>query len=182
MTSTMTVPSTKTRDLEFQLPDAASTAHTVLDDALQFCAQKMRLDRPEAAASQLRALDANARSYFEYGLAKALAEHLGALDDEVLAAYLYDDEATSDDIIFGEAAPTMIHLIIRVGRKTSALNALISALERSLSQRYGELMEKPRLTHLVDVQLVDSTEIEAGAGYGALLKSIHHSPLQIWQR
>jgi hypothetical protein len=182
MTSTMNVQTTETRDIEFQLPDAASTAHTVLDAALQYCAEKMRIDSPKVAASHLRALDTNARSYFEYGLAKALTEQLGELDDEIVAGYLYNDEATTDDIIFGEAFPTMIHILIKVERKTSALNALISAMERSLSQRYAEVMEKPRLAHLLDVQLVDATEIESGVGYGALINSIHNSPLQVWQR
>ena len=182
MTSTMTVSATKTRGTEFQLPDAASTAHAVLGDALQYCAEKMHLESPEGAASHLRALDANARGYFEYGLAKALTEQLGALDDEIVAAYLYNDEATTDDIIFGETAPTMIHILVQVGRKTSALNALISGMERSLSRHYAELMEKPRLAHLVDVQLVDATEIESGVGYGALINSIHNKPLQVWKR
>jgi hypothetical protein len=168
--------------LELALPNVASAADAALAAALGFCAQKKQVGSSDAALKLLKAGDRGAREYFQYGLAMQVAELLGGLDDEVQAVYLYDDEATPDDSALGEVIPTLIHLIVLARRKTSALDSLIVGLGRAVVQSYGRLFDKPQLRHLLDVQVVDNSELDAGTGLGALMSSLHHRPSLVWKR
>jgi hypothetical protein len=182
MSGTSSRASAEVMDIQFTFPDAVGAADTALATALDFCTQKMGLNTADGALLQVRAGNPEARSYFEYGLSKGLAEHISALDQEVTAVYLYEDEATPEDIIFGQAKPSLIHLIIWAQRKTGALDSLLVALERAVSQRYTEMLELPELTYLLDVQIVDDAEVKARVGYGSLLNSLHLRPLPVWKR
>jgi hypothetical protein len=168
--------------LEFALPNAASAADAILAAALGFCAQKKQLGSSDAVLKLLKSGDRGAREYLQYGIAAQVAELLGGLDDEIQAVYLYDDEATPDDAALGEVAPSLIHLIILANRKTSALDSLIVGLSRAVVQSYGRLFDKPQLRHLLDVQVMDNTELEAGIGMGVLMSSLHHRPALVWKR
>jgi hypothetical protein len=172
-----------TMKVEFAVPDIAHQAQAALDGALDFCAQKLGLTNRSAVADRLRRADSNARRYFEYGLAQQIGEHLGGLDEEVKAVYLYDDEATPEDSVFGEStAPSLVHLIVRAQRKTSALNSLVVALDRAVTHQYADMFQAPQLAHLLDIQVIDEAEVNAGAGYGALFTWLHHRPLSVWTR
>ncbi|PKO20353.1 MAG: hypothetical protein CVU38_20560 [Chloroflexi bacterium HGW-Chloroflexi-1] len=182
MTDTLTTTSRKTMNVSFALPDAATAADSALAEALASCARKMHLADAGAVLTHLQRGDRTARAYFEYDLAQRVAEHLGALDEEVRAVYLYDAEATPEDSVFGEVAPSLIHLIVWAQRETKALNSLIVALERALVQRYAERIGAPGLMCLLDTQIVDDAQVNARTGYGALLASLHHRPVQVWKR
>ncbi len=168
--------------LEFALPNAGSASDAILAAALGFCAQKMRLGSSDSALKLLKRGDRTARDYFHYGMAAQVAELLGGLDDEVQAVYLYDDEATPEDAAFGEAAPELIHLIVLTSRKTSALDSLLVGLGRAVAQSYGHLFDKPQLQHVLDMQVMDTAELEARVGLGALMSSLHHRPSRVWKR
>jgi len=168
--------------IEFSLPDASTAAWNAIDGALEFCAANMKLKERDAALALLRCGGDEIRGYFEYGLARQLAEYLAALDTEVRAAYVYDTEATPEDLAFGQVAPTLVHVIILAQRKTSALNSLIVAVDRALTQRYADLMGKPGQAHLLDVQVVSEAEVNSRSGFGAMLTWLHHRPLMVWQR
>lgn len=167
----------------FRWPDASSTAEVVLEEGLAFCAQKAGLEDAQAVAERLKEGDATVGSYCRYGLAKKVGECIGRLDDNVKAVYALDYEATPQDSAFGtETETSLIHLIVWAARRTDALDALLSALDRALVQKYGEMIDAPGLTHLLDVQVVDDAEVESRRGYGALLSSIHNRPIQVWER
>jgi hypothetical protein len=168
--------------LELALPNAASAADAILAAALGFCAQKKQVASSDAALKLLKSGDRAASEYFQYGLAAQVAELLGGLDDEVQAVYLYDDEATPDDAAFGEVRPSLVHLIVLAKRKTSALDSLIIGLSRAVVQSYGRLLDKPKLRHLLDVQVMDNTELDSRTGLGALMSSLHHRPSLVWKR
>jgi hypothetical protein len=172
----------ETYNLEFALPNAASAADAILAAALGFCAQKKQVGSSDAALQLLKCGDRGAMEYFQYGLAAQAAELLGGLDDEVQAVYLYDDEATPDDAAFSEVTPSLVHLIVLANRKTSALDSLIVGLSRAVLQSYGRLFDKPQLRHLLDVQVMDNTELDTRVGLGALMSSLHHCPLRVWTR
>jgi hypothetical protein len=182
MSATYTVSQPKTLEMEFGLPDAGSTASAAIDQALDSCVVKMKLQDRDEAAALLRQGSSEVRGYFEYGLVRHLAEYIGALDDQVQAVYQYEDEATADDAIFGEAMPGLMHMIIWAQRKTGALNSLIAALDRTVAQGYAELMETPELVHLLDVRVVDDAEVQSRSGFGAMLTWLHHRPLLVWKR
>jgi hypothetical protein len=169
-------------DQQAPLSDAESAAQAALVGAISFTSQKMHLNRAEVAIA-LKQNDHETYGYFKYGLAAQVAEHVAGLDPLVKSVYLYDDEATPEDEVFGECQPSrLIHLLVVAKRKTEALNALIGALDRALVRGFAGLANAPHLAHLLDVQVVDETEVQSRLGYAALLSSIHHQPLPILER
>lgn len=173
---------TKTFDLEFSLPDAATAATNAITRALTFCARKMRMDDATSVPGLLRQGNTSAHSYFEYGLARELAEHIAALDDQVQAVYLYTPDATPEDVIFGDMKPTLVHLVVWAQRKTNALTSLLESLDRALAQAYAEIIGVPRQEHLLDAQVVDDTEVRSSSGFGAMLNWLYNRPLMVWKR
>ena len=168
---------------QWRLPDAASTAEIALTEALEFCAQKMGLAGRQAAVDRLRQGDNTACKYCHYSIAKQVAESLGALDENIKAVYVIDYDATPEDLCFGEGIQTSpIHLIVLAKRKTSALDSLVEALDRALVERYADTIGTRQLAHLLDVQVVDETDVKNRVGYGAMLSSLHQRPIQVWER
>jgi hypothetical protein len=168
---------------ELLLPDADSAAEIALTLGLDYCVQKMGLAGRSAAMDSLRKGEGNARGYCHYSIGKHVAESLGALDENVKAVYIADYDATPEDICFGqEAQAPLIHLIVWVERKTSALHSLVEALDRALVERYTEEIGPSQLAHLLDIQLVDDAEVENRSGYGALLTSLNNRPIKLWER
>ncbi len=187
----MTEVSSKTyaqvTDVEFAVspvgpPDVARIAEKILAEALEFCAVKMQIESADAVVDRMQC-DTGTCSCFRYGLAKYAAECLGTLDDDIKTVYLYEYEATPEDLCFGEIEPaSLIHLITWVTRKTSALTALISAVDRSLAGACADRMGVSGLCHILDVQVIDDADVNRGVGYGGLLRSLHLRPLEIWKR
>lgn len=177
-----------TVNVEFALPsqllsDMTSMAEAALTNALEFCAQKMGLHSLQVVTGRLQQGDSTTCGYFHYGLAEQVAEHLSGLDEDVKAVYLYNYDATPEDICFGEATPaSQIHLIIWAQRKTAALNSLVTALDRALVQGYAALIGTRQLMHLLDVQVIDDDDVKSRAGYGALLSSLHLPSIEVWRR
>ena len=159
---------------QFQLPYPGDMARIVSNQALEFCAQKMGLlgDR-SAAADRLQQGDDNACQYYRYSIAKQVAESLAALDKNLKAAYITDYDATPQDLCFnkGNQMP-LIHMIVWVERKTKALASLVEGLDRALAQRYADVVGLPRLTHLLDVQVVDDEDVHGRIGYGARAETV----------
>jgi hypothetical protein len=122
--------------------------------------------------------------YCRHGIACEIAAAIGALDDRVRAVYTLDYDATPEDMCFGETARTtsLIHLIVWTRRKTAALDALTTALDRALVEVYGDLVGASGLATLLDVQVMDDFDVKSRSGYGALLASAHNLPMQVWVR
>ncbi len=158
-------------------------ADSVLETAFAFCSSKMGHADTADIKSRLRSKDPVAYTYWQYGLAKGLAEQLGRLDEGVCAAFIYGCEATPEDEAFVEPAGIpLVHLIVSVQRKTAALDSLGAALDRSIGQAYRTLFGESHRTHALDLQFVDGDDIKSQVGYGALLASLRNRPIQIWAR
>jgi hypothetical protein len=175
------VQTTNGRTIEFALPDAASTAAATIEAAFEYTAHKMHIADAETVPSLLRAGRADARGYFEYAVARELAEHIGALDGEVQGVYLYDPEATTDDIAFAEFPVTLVHLVIWARRKTGALTSLLGALDRAVTAEFASRIGNKQ-TSLLDFQVVDDAEVNSRTGFGAMLAWLHNRPLMVWKR
>jgi hypothetical protein len=165
------------------LSDVSSLAEAVLAQALEFCAQKMGLSTRQAAIHLLRQGDTSACQYWRFGLARQVAQHLGAWDEDVKAVYTCDYDATPQDLCFSEAGPaSLVHLIVWAQRKTAALNALADSMDSALVECCAEELDAPNLAHLLDVQVIDDADVKNRLGYGAMLSSLHNRPIQVWQR
>jgi len=178
-----TIVDARGKTSSLHMPDASSTAATILLQAMEYCAQKMGLKSTQAAIEHVKQGHTMACSYCHYSAARQVAERLGALDENIKAAYIYDYDATPEDFCLGEAGRVLpIHLLVWAERKTAALNALAETWDRALAQCYAEMMGCHQPAHLLDVQVVDSADVEKRIGYGALLSSLHHPSLQVWKR
>lgn len=187
MTEVTTVQRTKEAEVDtsapFHWPDASSTADVVLKEGLAFCAQKAGLKDAQTVVQRLRQGDSTVLDYCRYGLAKKVGECIGSLDDNVKAVYVLDYDATPHDSAHGTRCDaSLIHLIVWAARRTDALDALLKALDRAVVRKYADMIDAPRLTHLLDVQVVDDADVEDRRGYGALLTSLHNRPLRVWER
>lgn len=167
-------------------PDRTSMAGAtdgMLDRALAYCAEKMHLTGTGSALDLLRRGDRMARWYAHHSLAEQIAECLGQLDDTIEYVYVYDLDATPEDLAFGEPSRTSpIHMIVRAERKTAAVFSLIRALEDALVQEYAERVGPDKLEFLLDVQVIDIDDVKMRRGYGALLSSLHSRTIEVWHR
>jgi hypothetical protein len=183
-----TIPTQQTESMHAQvgsplyLPNAASTAQHIWTQALEFCARKMTLEGADQVIAQLGQCDSAAHAYCLYSVAKQTAAVLADLDKEIKAIYILDYDATPHDLCFSQANTNAspIHLIVWVQRKTAALEALIASLDGALTQAYNDTLDTHTNASLLDVQAIDDAQVEHRVGYGALLSSIHHRPIQIW--
>lgn len=165
------------------LSDATGTVEAALDEAAAFCAQKMQLAGRDAVVECLRQGDGCACGYFSYALAEQVAECIGELDGSVRAVYVADYDATPQDVCFDDTQHVpLVHLIIWAERRSAALKALVSVLDRALVEGYGEMVDASDLKHLLDAQIVDDGDVKGRVGYGALLSSIYNRPVRVWQR
>ncbi len=182
MAKLMAQTNVQTTTPPFLLPNATSTAEDVLNKALEFCARMMRLEGSEAAIKRLQQSDSKACEYCYYSIAEQVGAALGALDENVKAVYIFEYDATPEDVCFSETrgAP-LLHLLVWASRKTEALNSLVSMLDRALAESYGKLIGPSKLRHFLDVQIIDDADVEQRIGYGALLKSLHQRPLKVWE-
>ena len=179
---------TEMRDVKFtevslRPPDVSSIADTILSQALDFCAQKLNFDNPNAVVDYLRQGDYTAYTYWRYALAKEVAEHLGAWIEDTKAVYFYDHDATPEDSCFAEVPPEpLVHIFVWARRKTAALRSFSEAIDQAFVQSFCELMQTHQPEHLLDIQVVDDHDVDNRRGYGALLTSLHNRPLLVWKR
>jgi hypothetical protein len=160
------------------------TAEEILAEALSYCACKMALDGPQVVAERIRHGDSGARGYCLYSIAKQVAKTIGSLDGNVRAVYTFDYDATPEDECLSEVvrgAP-LVHLLVWTQRRTAALRALVSALDRALVRGYAGALGNGQPASLLDVQVIDDADVGSRSGYGALLSSMYHRPVQVWER
>ncbi len=184
----MTRQETEAVDLEVgirrpTLLDADSIVESVINQAVAYCAQKMGLGSDQAVREQLQKENGIACKYCHYSIARQVGDLLGTLDQNVEAVYALDYDATPQDLCYsGDGQATLIHLIVRVKRKTNALDAVMEVLAQALVRAYAKLLDRPRLEHLLDLQVVDGADVAKRIGYGAMLSSLHNRPIQVWER
>jgi len=173
-------------ELAVSLPrrlDSVSTVESVVTKALKTSANKMGLGNVKALIARMKEGDSVAFNYYNYNIAKQLGEVLGSWDKNIRAvyAYDYDDDATSEEVCFGNASPfSLVHIIIWAERKTKALNALVETIDRAMVQHHRHMLGRINLEYVLDVQVIDDEDVRNRTGYGALLQSIYHPPIQVW--
>ena len=155
----------------------------MVEAALRHCGSKMGIADREQVAAALRVENREAHDYFRHALAGQVAEYLSELDDSVVGVYTYSYGDAEDE---GEdrscSVTASINLILHVRRKTAALSSVLASLDQGLLDLYKETVapHAERMSSLLDVQMADDGEVEAGVGFGAVLKSIHNRPVRLW--
>ncbi len=164
------------------LSDVNSMARAALDRALSYTATQMEFSDVEFAVGHIRIGDQAAWGHFQYALSREVAEYLHAFEPAIKSVYLYDCDATPEDTIFDPLPQnSLVHLIVRTGKKSNALSALIQGFDRALAVRCGERFALPQIGYMLDVQLVDEDEVRSRTGYGSLLSSIYLRPTLVWE-
>ena len=83
----------------------------------------------------------------------------------------------------GEAAKIIpLHLLVWVERKTDALTALVESLDRAMAQSLANTLGTSPDAYVLDVQVVDDSDIKNRTAYGALLSSLFQRPIKVWDR
>ena len=147
-------------------------------------AQKVGVGSHATVVHLLRQKDRTACEYCLYGMAKQVAASLGAIDENVKEVYFFDYDATPEDLCFctGTHNTWLIHLLVWTQHKTAALNSLVAALDRALAHTFCDTIGTHGLTTLLDVQIIDDTDVQQRHGYGAFRAWVHQTPIQIWRR
>lgn len=159
----------------------------MVEEALEFCAEKADLKDKEEARGVLRAGDCRACEYLRYALAQKMAEYLASVDDTINAVYTFEPEEAigGDEII--PARPNLspgFNLIVRVSRKSAALSSVVAALRSALAEECRRLgcPKANALCSELDVRVVGEDEVEKRTGYGALINSLYVRPIEVWHR
>ena len=154
--------------LALQLPDMTAVAERALTWALELCARRMGLDGPQAAAHHVRQGNAVARMHCCSGIAKQIAESLGASEQNVRAIYAPDYDVLFRDLCSDEEArdESMVRLLVWTRRKTAALDSLVTAWDRALAQACRDKIGSHGQVPLLDVQVIDDTDVEKHFGSG----------------
>lgn len=160
----------------------SSVVEGSLGRIVRLMAPKVGLDSPAKVVERLKAGDRDVRRAFRQELAREAAVYLGTLDRNVKAVYMAEYDASPEDVAFvDEDLLAPVNLILWVTRKTAALNAAATALDRALVEAYEENIGPDHPKFFLDVQFVDDHDVANRKGYGALLTSIHMPPLEIWR-
>ena len=167
--------------IPYQL-DPVTTIESVVTEALKTSANKMGLDNVKALISRLKEGNSVAFNYYNYNIAKQLAEVLGSWDKDIRAVYAHDYEgATPEEGCFENVSPfSLVHMIIWAEHKTKALNALVEAIDRAMVQHHRHMLGLNKLEHVLDAQVIDDEDVRSRTGYAVLLKSIYQPPIQVW--
>jgi hypothetical protein len=187
MTITVTKPTTLDELGGLNAPatplcDVNTMAQAALERALSYTASQLEFSDVEFAVGHIRQGDQTACERFQYALAREVAGYLHAYDRSVRSLHLYDCDATPEDTIFDpQPQNSLVHLIVRTDRKSSALSALIQAFDRALAACYGQRLATSQVSYVLDVQVVEEDEVRGRTGYGALLSSINLRPTLVWE-
>ncbi len=158
-------------------------AARMTESALLFCCQRTLWDNESEVAAALKAAEPRAQDCFRHHLSCQVAEYLSRLDDNLVGVYSYsygDAEEEGDERSSSPTLPLM--LILRVRRKTSALNSVVGALDQALLEEYKGLIAPvgDRMGSFLDAQMVDDEEAEQGTGLAVVLRSVYTPATPIW--
>jgi len=164
-----------------------ATVTAMMGKAIEFCASKTGLAGREQIVEAVYGGDCCVCEYLYYGLAQAMAEYLGSVDDTVKSIYVYEpeyathmDEPIPDRPGFSPA----INMIVWASRKSAALSSVVNMVSSAVAEELKRL-ECPKsnaLCHTIDTHIVDDDEVLERTGYGALVRSLYVQPVELWSK
>lgn len=159
----------------------------MMDKAIIFSAEKMGFEGRDQVVEARAQGDCATCDYLRYGLAKEVANYLGITDKTIQVVFFFEPEGPILPSKRQGAASRLspgISLILRVSRKTAALESLIASVISSIEEEYKRVHcpEAKALCNMIDIITVEDEEIERRTGYGALVGSLFMPPMEIWKR
>lgn len=167
--------------LSLHTSDMHTIAGVIVTNALEWVSAKLRCDKVRVVDCLNRG-DPAARRELKLGLARYLAEYLGFLDEDVKAVYVSDHVDNYAGESVAGSSRWVIHLVVYAEPKTAALTSLLGALNRALTAEMRKSVEYAETEGFLDVQLINSADLENLARYAALLNAPRYRPTRIWQR
>jgi hypothetical protein len=121
-------------------------------------------------------------SHLKCGLAKGVGDLLKKNDEQIKSVYLYEPD-TNPEFDLGVVQPLdgTVHLLLLVRKSSAALEALIIALDRALTQslKESEFPVYVKYPSVLDVVPITDEDVRAGRGFAALLSSIFTPPIRV---
>ncbi|MCW5880621.1 MAG: hypothetical protein KIS91_06790 [Anaerolineae bacterium] len=165
------------------LADLPRAADARLSHALATGAEALALPGEAAVIERLAGRDEIACGVCQQELAAGVAEYLSALDADITAIYSYMYAYHPDDKPPDRAQVALpLYLVICTRRQTAALISLLAALDRALRQSLADRCQTRQVAHVLNVHVVDETEVHNQAGYATLLLAPRREPDRVWKR
>ena len=155
------------------------------ESALLFCVHRTSRRSESEVAAALKAGDPRCHDCFRHYLSLQIAEYLRKLDDNLVGVYSYSYGDSEEECEERSSSPTEpLNLILRVKRKTAALNAVLAALDGAIVEEYRKLIAPvgDRMESFLDAHAVDDEEAQQGTGLAAVLKSAFTPPTPLWSK
>ncbi len=164
-----------------QVTKIQELVETIRDDAVKFALSKLT---PFQRTKELERLvwQQEFLSHFKCGLAKGVGDTLLAHDGQVRTVYLFDPSANPDSVEGGEmTADAAVHLLVRVKKRSAALNTLISALDQALTASIKKLgwSRYSSYRSLIDIIPITDEDIQERKGFAVLLTSLFSPPIRV---
>ncbi|MGD2048125.1 MAG: hypothetical protein PVH03_01450 [Chloroflexota bacterium] len=155
----------------------------ILEDAIKYAISKL------PAASQDEELQTLSQRhdflcYLKCGLAKGVGDLLTQYDEQIKEVYLFEPDANPDlesSISDNGNLDATVHLLLLVGTPSAALESLITALDRALTQGLKDL-EIPvyaEYRSVLDIVPITDEDVRMRRGFAVLLTSIFTPPIRI---
>jgi hypothetical protein len=165
-----------------QAVELAEVAEKIRDNALDFAKMKLPPVKRDQNLEELFQ-QRNFTCDFKHGLVEGVCETIGEYDGKVLESYCFDPDA-NPDCQSGDEIPLdgTINIILVVESKTAGLDALITSLDRGLTQALKELPIPSLVSYdsVLNIIQVTQNDVEKRKGYAALLSSLYVRALKVW--
>ena len=112
-----------------------------------------------------------------YALAKGISNYLGKIDENLESVYVYGSTANDNARLSSD-----IDLIVKVKSKNGSTGKALKILDSCLLVNYKILMadEQVRMSYMLDVQMIDESDVQQRNRYGSLMSFSHTAPIKIW--
>jgi hypothetical protein len=163
-------------------------ADQMVDHAIATCAEKKFSGNKRQAYEALQEGRCEICGLVTEDLARQVGEYLGKIDKTIRAVYRYEPEASAARSLKSEKPGSVrrggINLVTWVERKSAAQSALGATLESTLYQS-RQRIRCPKASptcYTLDVQMVDSKDIQEHRGYGSVINSVYVRSTQVFIR
>ncbi|HET6444929.1 MAG TPA: hypothetical protein VFI27_10170 [candidate division Zixibacteria bacterium] len=164
-----------------EITDIQEHVNAIRDNAIEYAVSRLPAasrDEDLVALSQRQ----DFLSHLKCGLAKGVGNLLMKNDEQIKNVYLYEPD-TNPEFDLGVVQPldANVHLLLLVRKSSAALEALIIALDRALTQslKESEFPVYAKYPSVLDVVPITDEDVRMRRGFATLLTSIFTPPIRV---